>query len=59
MAIEKFEGELTVNEMVGACKYVMLTTPQDLDEYMSELEEYQEMGMGETTVADCKQVLRC
>ena len=57
--IEQYESELTVDEMIGVCKYLNLTTSQDLDEYMSELEEYREIGLGETTVDDCREVVIC
>lgn len=55
--LEQYESELTCDEMIGVCKYLTLTTAQDLDEYMSELEEYIEIGLGEVTVADCRDVV--
>lgn len=55
--LEQYESELTVDEMIGVCKYITLTTSKDLDIYMAELEEYQELGLGETTVDDCRKVV--
>ena len=57
--LEQYEGELTIDEMIGVCKYITLTTPKDLDEYMSILEEYQELGLGEVSVSDCREVVQC
>ena len=56
--IKQLEDELTVDEAIGVCKYLILTTPIDLDEYMFILEEYAELGLGETTVSDCREVVK-
>ncbi len=55
------EGIFTVNEMIGVIKwnremYDIVDLNQD---YLEELEEWQELGSGDTTVENCREVMKC
>jgi len=50
--------EFTVDELIGVVKYLQITTANDLTDIEGELEEYQDMGMGEVPVASCRDVVK-
>ena len=53
---EKIEEDFTVNEMIGVLKWIRLVDGYQEDCYLDMLTEWQELGSGDTTVADCRRV---